>query len=571
MKFTIWLMAFLCIVLLVPATQAQFAGGTGSEEDPYQIGTIEQLQAIRDQRGESGYTAFRVVAMVVSQHETILAFTEGRQTSWRDDGAMDDIVLKRSIDGGKTWGPLIVVAEDGQNSCKDPVPVVLPSGRIILIYQLAPYTRHQTERVNREVHMVYSDDDGLTWSKSHDITGMIYPDDRRWSGTGPGHGLVKELEPHKGRIIIPARISPSSHIIYSDDDGQTWHRGSSVPMERTNEATAVELSNGDIMLNSRIRDENNPDVSPYRVVSISSDGGETWDEIYVDKTLVEPEGCQASLLKHSMNEETGKYNILFTNPHSSRFRVRVHGSIKLSPDDGRTWAKMYKYSDPYPRYSGYSDIQVINEGGDIGILWESGAHFENELRWDGIAFKTIKFSDINNPIDAEHKHNYHGVETPYSESTPNPHPTKDYVWVFDARPKHYIQVADIDASETENWNDGEGFEPIGDFDNTFTGWYNGNGYKIKNLNINRPGEDGIGLFGWAGGGEITNVILENVNITGGDMTGGMVGRLTRGKISNSQVTGAVSGRDQVGGLVGLPRRQSPIINSQDSAYVSGGN
>ena len=63
-----------------------------------------------------------------------------------------------------------------------------------------------------------------------------------------------------------------------------------------------------------------------------------------------------------------------------------------------TWNRMMRYSDLYPGYSGYSDIQVINDDGDIGILWETGAPFENELRWDGIAFKTIKFSDINNPI-----------------------------------------------------------------------------------------------------------------------------------------------------------------------------
>src|SRR3989338_10877154 len=46
----------------------------------------------------------------------------------------------------------------------------------------------------------------------------------------------------------------------------------------------------------------------------------------------------------------------------------------------------------------------------------------------------------------------------------------------------YILTQDIDASATVNWNNGAGFKPIGQF----SGVFNGQGYIITNLIINRP-------------------------------------------------------------------------------------
>ncbi len=76
----------------------------------------------------------------------------------------------------------------------------------------------------------------------------------------------------------------------------------------------------------------------------------------------------------------------------------------------------------------------------------------------------------------------------------------------------YELVQDIDASETKNWNGGKGFDPIGeDYYDPFTGIFDGKGHKIRNLYINRPDEDNVGLFGVVGsGGEVKNLGLENV-------------------------------------------------------------
>ena len=100
------------------------------------------------------------------------------------------------------------------------------------------------------------------------------------------------------------------------------------------------------------------------------------------------------------------------------------------------------------------------------------------------------------------------------------------------------------------WTTGAGWQPIGDSSSAFTGKFEGNGFTISNLKIDRPDTDYVGLFGFVGQeAEITNVGLLDVDITGNDRVGGLVGE-NDSSITNSYATGSVSGEDDVGGLVG---------------------
>lgn len=89
-----------------------------------------------------------------------------------------------------------------------------------------------------------------------------------------------------------------------------------------------------------------------------------------------------------------------------------------------------------------------------------------------------------------------------------------------------------------------------DYDLIFTGTFNGQGYTISDLLINRPTEDEVGLFGYADGATIEDVGLKNVNITGGDYVGALVGYPFDSTISECSVGGTVSGDDYIGNLVG---------------------
>jgi hypothetical protein len=134
----------------------------------------------------------------------------------------------------------------------------------------------------------------------------------------------------------------------------------------------------------------------------------------------------------------------------------------------------------------------------------------------------------------------------------------------------YILGNDIDASATKNWNSGAGFEPIGPGWNAFSGSFDGRGYKIYNLYINRPSTFNVGLFAFVGsGGVVENVGLENENVIGCSKVGGLVG-WNWGTVSNSYSTGAVSGHDAVGGLIGYLYDVGNVSNSYSACSVSGG-
>ena len=116
------------------------------------------------------------------------------------------------------------------------------------------------------------------------------------------------------------------------------------------------------------------------------------------------------------------------------------------------------------------------------------------------------------------------------------------------------------------WSRGErgaGWEPIGtgddngSLDGAFVAEFDGNGHTIANLFINRPEQDRVGLFGYAAGGPVTNVGLTDVDITGGNAVGGLVGnffnRSSEAEVRASFANGRVSGRNRVGGLIGSSR------------------
>ena len=141
----------------------------------------------------------------------------------------------------------------------------------------------------------------------------------------------------------------------------------------------------------------------------------------------------------------------------------------------------------------------------------------------------------------------------------------------DGRNKHYALANDIDASDTVNWNDGAGFVPIGaDSSKRFTGSLAGHGYGISGLFIDYATTKIIGLFGYLGQpASVSNVGLVDVNVTGLNIVGGLVG-LNVGVVSNCYATGTVSGDSDIGGLVGR-NADGSVSSSYAMGTVSGDN
>lgn len=322
--------------------------------------------------GEGGYSCYRTPALAISSLGTVLAFSGGRVDNCEDDSE-HDIVLRRSLDGGQAWEPLQVIASDGRNRCDIPVPIVLSNGRILLLWLWNAYVESKQDRGDRRVKICHSDDHGESWSRVRDITEQVRrPGWKSWYGIGPGHGFVMQRGPAAGRVVVPARhgeikLGSRSHLIFSDNDGMSWQVGAqAMGPAHSSEATACERADGSVMLNSR------GDLG-YRIVTISTDGGISANETYVDRALIEPGGgCQASLLTYELENKYGYSSLLFSNPAHPQFRT--NGRLRISLDGGQNWTRGFSYQQSANAFTGYSDLaKFVN--GDIGLLFESGASY----------------------------------------------------------------------------------------------------------------------------------------------------------------------------------------------------
>jgi sialidase-1 len=317
--------------------------------------------------GNDGYHTYRIPALAVTKSGTLLAICEGRKTGRGDHGDVD-LVLKRSTDGGKTWGPLELIHEEGGTAkitIGNPCPVVDQDTGVIWF----PFNRD-----NDGVFMMSSSDDGRTWTRPRDITADVKHKDWTWYATGPGNGIQIKRAPYKGRLVIPCdhRVGGAtkddkgnwdkagrSHVIYSDDHGQTWKLGGATDYSM-NECAVAELSDGTLMLNSR-----SYRGKACRGVSLSHDGGITWQPTTDDPTLVESV-CQASLIADYRPEgsKAGRNLLIFSNPAVPR--GRNHVTVRLSEDDGKTW--------PFSRLiyegsSAYTSLAALPSR-EIGLLYE---------------------------------------------------------------------------------------------------------------------------------------------------------------------------------------------------------
>jgi hypothetical protein len=134
----------------------------------------------------------------------------------------------------------------------------------------------------------------------------------------------------------------------------------------------------------------------------------------------------------------------------------------------------------------------------------------------------------------------------------------------------FILLNDIDMSESQNWECAAGFSPIGNNTTNFTGTFDGQGYEISNLFINRPSQDRVALFGRTNGANIKNLGVVEINVTGKNDVGGLVGWNTgNSTVSNCYSTGSVTGSNYVGGLVGINASSGTVSNCYSTGSVSG--
>ena len=315
-------------------------------------------------RPGSGYHTYRIPSVIVTTAGTVLAFCEGRVASAHDSGDID-LLVRRSRDGGRSFGPEQIVWNDGANTCGNPCAVV--DGNtiwLLMTHNLGSdheaAIKQRTSQGTRTVWVSKSVDDGLTWSAPREITSTVKNPAWTWYATGPGAGIRMR----DGRLVIPcdhqADDGDFSHVIVSDDHGATWQLGGRVG-PGDNECEVVELRDGALLLNMR----NYHPQRSHRAISYSRDRGATWSAPRPDATLIEPT-CQASIRRLSWAERGEKSGILFSNPASQKARENL--TVRLSEDEAATWsASKVLHSGP----SAYSCLAVLPDQ-TILCLFENG-------------------------------------------------------------------------------------------------------------------------------------------------------------------------------------------------------
>lgn len=331
--------------------------------------------------GEGDYHTYRIPSLIVSKAGTLLAFCEGR-VSGRGDAGDIDLLLKRSLDGGRTWSKTSVIWNDGASTCGNPCPVVdAATGRIHLLMTHnygdddEAEIKLRTGRGTRTVWVTTSDDDGVTWSAPRDITQQAKPAEWTWYATGPGVGIQLKHGPHAGRLVIPCdhgyhdpngtrrdvESEYGAHVLYSDDSGETWQVSDTL-RPQMNECQIVELANpaGGLLLDMR-----SYRGKSCRAQSTSRDGGATWSQPVDVPALVEPV-CQASLIRHAWPTESRPGLLLFSNPADPKKRIKL--TVKASNDDGKSWSDgLLLHAGP----SAYSCLTTLPDG-NVGCLYERG-------------------------------------------------------------------------------------------------------------------------------------------------------------------------------------------------------
>ncbi|MYS94216.1 MULTISPECIES: exo-alpha-sialidase [Streptomyces] len=331
---------------------------------------------------DPGYACFRIPAIVRTTAGTLLAFAEGRVLNC-GDAADIDIVLKRSTDGGRTWGPLQVVNEGAGDTHGNPAPVVdRRTGRILLA---ETYNTGRTDAGNcsvpcdRTPHLQYSDDDGRTWSEPRDLSGEILPGHwNSWYATGPVHGIQLSRGKHAGRLVFGvntetwdgSRVTANhAALIVSDDGGDTWRIGAtdSWPIaqdgtfrQKPSEVTLTERADGALLVSGREQDGTDPG---HRSQTLSRDGGDSFATPFRGLPDLYTPQVQGATLR------LGDRLLLSAPADPDRRRTMM---VRSSYDGGRTWDSVDRGTVVTTDWSGYSDMAAV-DASTVGLLYEGGA------------------------------------------------------------------------------------------------------------------------------------------------------------------------------------------------------
>lgn len=316
--------------------------------------------AVLFESGRDGAAEYRNPALAATT-AGLIAVAEARRDRRGDLPNNIDLVMRRSTDGGRTWGASrTIVDPPGTEGASRPQLTFDPAtGALWLAYTYA--SRGIGIEDSRAGFSVFetlqivlrrSDDGGETWSDPFNVTTQAK--DRAWRAvwTVPGSGKLLA----SGRLVVPVNVIDESgilqsRVLLSDDHGRSW-RCSALAAAGAVDGQVAERKDGSLLFSM-----GSVQGVGRRAHATSRDGGETWEEFDHDAWLIAP-STPGSLIQ----KEDGAW--VFAGPSDT---VARRLALRVSHDQGLTWS-MDRLVHEGP--SGASSMARL--GSVWGLLYEAG-------------------------------------------------------------------------------------------------------------------------------------------------------------------------------------------------------
>jgi len=339
---------------------------------------------------QGGYPQYRIPALVqlgglASSH--LLAFAEAR--FWIGDAGRIDIVYRESFDGGRSWGDGAVTVLSTASDLGDPalsggtlgnpVPIYLAATRRLLVLacsngRSATESEIRARKVDpaasRRVWLFSAtiNESGVVWDgAARELTAEVKRKPWTWYATGPGGGVVLA----NGTIVVPCNhaggsapgdTGDRSHLLLSPDGGAAWSILDGFAPEGSSEASAAQVSGGEVLVNAR-----NLSAGPRRPMMVFAVSPLSLVSSFATVGLKEPtpsgcEGALAALPAAAEGRDSAPRGALFlSKPESAARRKRL--TIFRSDDLGRSWPRSFLV---HKGASAYSSLLFLGGGSDGG-------------------------------------------------------------------------------------------------------------------------------------------------------------------------------------------------------------
>ncbi|MGY1501389.1 LamG-like jellyroll fold domain-containing protein [Streptomyces sp. QTS52] len=380
------------------------AAGVANSSAVSSIGSMPQQ--ILFQAGTGGYGCYRIPALVRTGDGSLLAFAEGRKTQSCGDRGDNDIVVRRSTNDGRTWGPIKVVASGATARGAygtGAVPAGVEAGSPVTRTNPAPVVDAVNHRVyllstSNPVNFSYpripwvqeSIDDGLTWSAPTALNVSLAPSPivPHWFATGPGHGVQLTQGAHKNRLVVGAHQESGGSVyagyLYLDPGPGTpaWKAAPAEPSTaagvKPSEVSVTEVAGGEVFLAAR-----NEGVAGEHRLSYTTQGMPPGDDVpkvdFTDGPVPSPGDIQGSVLTVQQADASKnlKEEVLLSAPAN----LPAKTAMTIWSRCAGTWSPTAKVVSPAPDRAGYSDLALMADN-EIGLLYEGGANYSaNEIRF----------------------------------------------------------------------------------------------------------------------------------------------------------------------------------------------